>query len=578
MTDWNGPVSIQPRDEQTGKPLVTTAIATADRAAFEAEEEELDGDDGDDEACLPITQELTLSLGSRVLHLATPTIDKPSSSTDDFDPDVPLMMQLNIVVVAACADSSVRLITLPLTPPTTAAKIHHTLGAQICDLAPAVPGQALSRAVALSWTSASANSTDVSMEPQDQRLDLLVALSVAGVAGALKFFRIPLQFDDEIGPVIPSEATPFHTVQLATPPDRISFNSAVYPSPRHSQLLLADKKGFLKVYDPLASETSATRPTSQDSSRPSATPSPSWLVTFTTPFHLPKDNATTYAGLAKRKSILDAQWVSAGRTVLVLLSDGEWGVWNIDGGGPASLTNATPTSLTTFTIRGDISQTSNAESSAASNLTTRTNHRLAPMTPNTRKARQESLFSGPSTTTFENAHKGGMSVAATTTSHGTPDDSVIMWYGGEAYHVPSLVSLWQRSVNSSGRDVGSLYGPGLAHIEGLDMSGETLNSIAQFPARSTNTAANIGNITHRDMIVTGEYRFIIISSVRPQTPAKSLFARGEVAGSPKTTTFDLQLLEKGELDLGGVDRLLDGMTGIEKTNGFGKPKRVGFAR
>jgi hypothetical protein len=194
------------------------------------------------------------------------------------------------------------------------------------------------------------------------------------------------------------------------------------------------------------------------------------------------------------------------------------------------------------------------------------------MTPNTRKVRQESLFSAPSGHGVANVSKGGISVAATTTSHGAPDDSVVFWYGSQVYHIASLAAIGQSS-NSKGRDLGSLYGPGLARLENVNVSGEMLNDVAQFPAR--NTAVNVGSFTHRDVLITGEYRLVIIATTRPQTPARSLFARD--TGSP-TPTHNLQLLQKGELDLNGVDRFLDSMAGTERANVFGKPKRVGFVR
>ncbi|KAF1352172.1 hypothetical protein BDV97DRAFT_397214 [Delphinella strobiligena] len=557
-TEWNGPVSVDKRDNESGDLLVTRDAQANAEAVFETEEEEMD----DDDIATPFSQELNLALGSPVLHLALPELPTlPPGRL--YDPHVPLIMQTNIVLVASCADATVRLITLPLTPPSTLAKKQHNLAAQICHLIPA-SSHGVPRAAALSWTTSPGGHVNFRespywVSPENQRFELVVALSVSGVVGTLDFFRLPITYDEKRGGLIAPNVVPFHTIQLASPAHHISFS----PTNR-SQLLLADKKGSLKVYDPLAPESSRSRPSSRDSTQHSITSSGAWIVSFSTPFYLPKDTSIIYPGLARRKEILDARWVSAGRSVLVLLDDGEWGLWNAE-------TNNTPTSMTQFALRGFIGHGSSTDSIAVPELKSRSNQRLAPMTPNTRKVRQESLFSGPSVSTGAgNAHKGGLSVAPTTTSHGAADDSVVMWYGGEAYHIPSLVSLWQRSVNSSGRDMGSLYGPGLTRIEGLDLSGEMLNDVAQFPARST--PASVGSITQRDIIVTGEYRFVIVSATRPQPPAKSLFARD--AGSPPPQTYDLQLLENQELDLGGIDRLLDGMGG----NAFGKPKRVGFVR
>lgn len=573
-TEWNGPVSTILSD-QTGTPLVTQPVAANDLPAFEDNEQELD----DDEAFLPFVQELNLSLGTSVLDLAVPappTVQK--SGSPSFDPNVPLLMQTNIVVVAVCADSSVRLITLPLTPPSAAAKRAHTLAAQICTLAPSAPTQAKPRHVALSWTSRAlfsgfgANNDEeqaaASLDPMNQKLDLLVAVSGYRTGATLDLFRVSTHFDPDLGGKIPTHVDAYQTLQLAAPAARLAFNPSTYPSPKHSQIMFADTKGSLKVYDPLAPESSRSRPSSRDSMQDSVMQYGAWIISFSSPYHVAKDASSAYPALSQRKKIIDASWLSAGRSILVLLSDGEWGIWIVDGTGSSLPTAAHSASLTQFAIKGFIGEGSSSEP-AAQEHRSRSNQRLAPMTPNTRRVRQESLFSGPTNTTSANALKGGISVSPATSGHGTADDSIVMWYAGEAYHIASLASYWQRSANSSGRDVGSLYGPGLARIEGLDLCGEILNDVEQTPPCSY-----VGNITQGDILITAEYRFIFISSPRAQAVTSSLFTRD--TGSP-SATFDLQLLEKGELDLGGVDRFLDGMGGAQN-NGFGRAKRVGFAR
>ncbi|KAL1305994.1 hypothetical protein AAFC00_004127 [Neodothiora populina] len=579
-TEWNGVVSAQELD-QAGKPLVTHPITGDDRPAFSSEEQE----PNEDGTSIPFTQELNLSLGSPVLDLAFPTIPPPPSSSPLFDPHVPLLCQTNIVFIVVCADASVKLITIPLTPPSASAKRSKTLGAQICTLFHATPGREIPRAATLTWTSRdntpSDTAGDTTMEdagplnPRDQKLDLLVAVAVCETASALHFFRVPTEFDPASGGRLPAAAQTFQTVQLAAPAQHVSFSPATYPSPWHSQLLLTDAKGMLRIYDPLISDTSHSRPSSRDSVQAAPAPLGAWVISFSSPFHLTKETLSAHSALARRKSILDACWVSAGRSVMALFSDGEWGIWNVEAAAPKSLNKGPATPLSSFALRGFIAEGSGTDHAAA-DLRSRSNQRLAPMTPNTRRVRQESLFSGPTNAASGNARRGGISAVSTHDTHGSADDSIVLWFGGEAYHVPSLISYWQRSVSSSGKDVGSLYGPGLARIEGLEMCGEILNNVAQFPA--PHMPVSLSGIAHNEIIVTGEYRFTIITTVRPETPARSLFTRDT---SHVSTAIDLHLLEKGELDLGGVDRLLDDMgpLGGEHINGFGgRPKRVGFAR
>lgn len=585
--EWNNAISITKTDGESAKPLVTEDVLPSDKPSYESETGELD----EDEPYPAIVQELKLSLGSPVLRIATPDIPPPSSIQPKVE--IPLVVELKIIVVAACADGSVRLITLPLTPPSASTKQKNRLGAQVCTILPPKPYKTIPRDVSLSWTSRiivhpPAETDDMDMDDpsnhhhrrenrghvEDDNLDLLVAMSLSGAYEQVHFVRVPITFNKWDGGKIPTDARPFRTLNLSTSADHIFFNPSPYSSRRHSQLLIADAKGSLKVYDPFATDSPRSRPSSRDSGSDSVAELGAWVVAFQSGFRMPKDTMSSFPGLAQRRKFIDVRWVCGGRSIVALLDDGEWGVWDVDGGAPKSHVSSNTASLTDFAIRGFIGDTTGSDAPATSDVKSRAAPRLAPMTPNTRKTRQESLFSGATKRVAGAAIRGGLSTAVTAGSHGTTDDSIILWHGSEAYHIPSLQSLWQRSVSSSGRDMGSLYGPGLSRIEGLDLSGEILNSIDQFVAKAT--AVNVGNITQRDFLVTGEHRFIITTSTRPQTPAKSLFAREN--GSPVTKAVDQQLLDRGELDLGGMDRLLDNMTGIERTNGIGKGKRVGFVR
>ncbi|THX33876.1 hypothetical protein D6D10_07728 [Aureobasidium pullulans] len=558
-TEWNHPISIH-------KSPVTEDIPDKDKPRYEAEDEELD----EDEPYPSFAQELKLSFGSPVLHLALPNIPQPSTTLQSRA-QLPLLVKQRIVLAVACADASLRLITLPLTPPSASAKRNGRLGAQICDLSPSSSSSAMARDVALTWTNSSSlpaaeDQMDLDKPQQEassanhEKLDLLVASSTSAHLETLTFYRIPIAFNDLTGGKIPNSVNPFHAVPLSSSSQCLRFSTAQYPSRQHSRLLIADVKGTLKIYDPFATKGRPSSRGTDASAEPGA-----WISAFNTAFQMPKGATSNYPGLAQRRKIVDVAWVSGAKAALVLLDRGEWGVWDIEA--------VTQKKMNTFAIQGFIG----SADAAPSDLKNRSTQGLAPSTPNTRQQRQESLFGAPKPAApATTSPRGGVCAVATAGSHGSLDDSVVLWYGSEAYHISSLASLWQRSLNSSGKDIGSLYGPGLSHIEGLDLSGEILNGITQFPTRST--ALNLGALSQRDFAVTGEYRLVIIQSMRPQTPAKSLFTQATAGAGNGSSIFDQQLLDRGELDLGGMDRLLDGMG--TRTNGFAPAvtkKRVGFA-
>ncbi|KAJ9620922.1 hypothetical protein H2203_007508 [Taxawa tesnikishii (nom. ined.)] len=327
-------------------------------------------------------------------------------------------------------------------------------------------------------------------------------------------------------------------------------------------------KGCVRIYDPLHERGQTQRPSSRDSDYRRANQTGAWLMTFTTGFRMPKNTTSTNPSLASKKRIIDARWVSGGRAIVALLEDGEWGVWDVEGVGPKRANTATSTG---FVINGFIGDMT-SETGALNSVRGKSLSKLAPMTPNTRRVRQESLFGGSKFVPGA-APQGGLSASGIVSASGNTDDTIVLWYGQEVYTMPSLNTFWQRSINSSGRDPGSLYSPGLSRVDGVDLSGEIINNVYQFPLRSA--PASLGNLAQRDLLVVGEHRVVVLAHTRPPTPAKALFAR-----EPESPTFreDQHLLDRGELDLGGMDRILDGMMGVEATNGFGKAKRVGFAR
>jgi len=137
------------------------------------------------------------------------------------------------------------------------------------------------------------------------------------------------------------------------------------------------------------------------------------------------------------------------------------------------------------------------------------------------------------------------------------------------YSISNLQTYWTRSIG--GGSAGSLYGPGLTRVENLNLFGELISSIEQFAA--SDVAVRAG--AQRDLLIAAEHRLLMLSSSTPQRESiTALFSR-ELEHVAETDQVDQRLLSRGELDLGGMDRLLEGMDGGSSIVPVGR--RVGFA-
>ena len=129
-----------------------------------------------------------------------------------------------------------------------------------------------------------------------------------------------------------------------------------------------------------------------------------------------------------------------------------------------------------------------------------------------------------------------------------------------------MQSFWQRSTGNNGAGFGSLYAPGLTHVSDIDLMNENITSISRFAPKSTTSSLGQMN-TPRDILVSAEHRIVILQNLKPRAPTKDLFGQA----TERPTARDQQMLDAGDLDLGGMDRMLDGMAGD------GRARRVGFA-
>lgn len=539
------------------------------QAEFEDDEEELDPD----QPYPSIIQHLRLALNAEVLHIAIPSV--PTISALRQANTVPAIFSKKIVFTVACADLSIRVITLPLSPPSDASKAAQSqYGEHVFKIPSHAGHQSIPRGVTMTWTSRSEpiadEQSDEEMEVDGQNggtssgrqqrsshprpsgasegWDLLVASHSAEVGGLLKIWRLNLS-ETSVSAKAPFAA--YKTLTLRTPATKIAFSSAQYPKRRHSQLLITDRSGTARIYDPFAIPSRKRRA--------GADPEPGgYVALFRTPFEPVKNNVPTPPLLANRKAIIGAVWAADGTRIMALLADGEWGIWDVSRTGPNP-----PSDPSVFSVRGFV-ETSEDSSSDSPKRSSRSG--LAPMTPNTRKRKEVTLFQG-TTSTPTIPTRGGLTIASLQSTTGDmPEDSVIIWFGSHAYRIPDLAKFISRTK------------PTLTPIQGLSLLGEAIASIDQFDTTTKDARMAIP----RDVLVSTDHRLIILANAAQ--PAERTLNSGLESGIEdlEIRRTDQALLARGELDIGGMSRLLDNMEGGGAGFGsqsmvLGNPRRVLFA-
>lgn len=504
------------------------------------------------EAVEEVIQHLNIDLGSEdkpkgALRVAVPTIHPAA---------VPVkLLKTTAIVVVACTDGQIAVLSIPLSPPTDD---------EIEQLVPDIAESTIK----LQQTGPIPADLTIKYLPSEQQPlsvrreeDVDGHLLIASVSRALCVWSIAVE-----GDIILAIAKDKLLRRAALPAAgaRVSF----HPSSRHAQLLVTDVSGTARIYDPHGTPTPYIRPGSSDSTFSNATipqPTGNWLMTYHAPYHSDKESQKVSVAFARRKSILAAKWALSGRAILVLLEAGEWGLWDL-------VAPPAGKRVEDFAIRGFLDTARHTE--AAEPLKQKRGiSKLAPMTPNTRKTKAEQLFIGAPKVPGV-ATRGGISITAKHARTGPADESAVLWYNSDIYSINSLQSFYQRSTtnNGGGAGFGSLYSPGLMHITDIKLHNEDITSISQFRS-NTPGAANGHMNTPRDLLVSTERHAIILQSL-PSKPAKSLFQQR--LAEPPAVDRDQQMLDAGDLDLNGMDRLLDSMAG-------GNPscpaphRRVGFA-
>ncbi|KAI9826963.1 MAG: hypothetical protein M1826_006539 [Phylliscum demangeonii] len=248
------------------------------------------------------------------------------------------------------------------------------------------------------------------------------------------------------------------------------------------------------------------------------------------------ERATDYG--SKSKEFLDAKWILGGKAIIALLTNGEWGVWDVEGVAPAvkgseHLAGLRPRTgirggaRTTWTLSGRIDKIQTApqlldkarQENGASLA-------FAPRTPRTRRSEEQLLFSGSSIGSRDRA-RGCIAVQPISKISSKPasSETVLFWYENTISVIPDMRSFWKYQLAKS-------IAAEEDHIPRLDGKGEMSLQVHPLGLRNV----------HRPDLASGRMFFyrvdIILSSCRAGS-GSSQAAWRELRKAKRTATLPL---------------------------------------
>ena len=139
------------------------------------------------------------------------------------------------------------------------------------------------------------------------------------------------------------------------------------------------------------------------------------------------------------------------------------------------------------------------------------------------------------------------------------------------------MAYWQRVAGSGIKipDSGTLYGPSIAQLSALSAQGELITGIAQTPHQLDRSSVSLRTKLRHDILMAAEHRLVMLCHENSrEQPVASSGNRdfGAIDADEKDMMrLDENLLLKRQLDLGGLNRVLDGMAGGSTVGFDGSP-------
>ncbi|TPX18282.1 uncharacterized protein E0L32_002791 [Thyridium curvatum] len=510
-------------DSDDEAPPASADVTSQATKAAEFEERDSDADFPE------IVQTLDLAFGVEILHVAIPPIAQCAAADTAFD-----ILKEKMVFVVSSSTADVHVVTLPLTPPSHESKARPELRK---DLLAGNAGKGKWGEVLISLNG-QGRSSDALAITFDQRkrpnlersrslerkssgailARVIVAAHCREASGTLRLWDVNL--DQKRNPS-DRPIEPFQTEYLPHPLSSIAFN----PS-RTSQLLAIDPHQAVRIYD-----YSIASLTDDISEGPFPTQG-SWLLSLYPPFT--RGSTTSLS----RKPIVAAAWISNGRAILALLADGQWGIWDVAGAGPAANSNGSGllgkaasgirgAALTTFSASGQLEGTSPLRNPA----TQKSGGEFVPMTPHTRRDVLASTFAG-GLERLATIH-GGIEVTQLPSSKpGASDESAVLWLGGADHIVsliPSLGRYWESQARKSTGAGANIFGSQptrMIRIADLHvgLTGEHCSGIGLVPKPRSHSKDEDDTHEHSgdlpvEIIVQGESRLVIVRESEEGLPS-----------------------------------------------------------